>query len=142
MLEAGIDEAKRMANKITTITLATGVFLGCAVIETPVVNSAPTLLGPTPYLSFNDSPFKNVNFSYFYLENFEDGSLNVPGVTASSASGLPFGVEGPGFYTDSVDIDDGVIDGNGQQGHYLVEVGNGIIGGFKFTFNGSISLTR
>jgi hypothetical protein len=32
MLEAGIDEAKRMANKITTITLATGVFLGCAVI--------------------------------------------------------------------------------------------------------------
>ncbi len=59
MLEAGIDEAKRMANKITTITLATGVFLGCAVIETPVVNSAPTLLGSTPYLSFNDSPFKN-----------------------------------------------------------------------------------
>lgn len=135
MLEAGIDEAKRMANKITTITLATGVFLGCAVIKTPVVNSAPTLLGPTPYLSFNDSPFKNVSFSYFYLEDFEDGSLNVPGVTASSASGLPFGVEGPGFYTDSVDIDDGVIDGNGQQGHYLVEVGNGIIGGFKFTFN-------
>ncbi|CCI04165.1 PEP-CTERM sorting domain-containing protein [Microcystis aeruginosa] len=135
MLEAGIDEAKRMANKITTITLATGVFLGCAVIKTPVVNSAPTLLGPTPYLSFNDSPFKNVSFSYFHLENFEDGFLNVPGVTASSASGLPFGVVSPSFYTDSVDIDDGVIDGKGQQGHSLIEAGNGIIGGFKFTFN-------
>jgi hypothetical protein len=52
MLEVEIDEAKRMANKITTITLATGVFLGCAVIKTPVVNSAPTLLGPTPYRFF------------------------------------------------------------------------------------------
>lgn len=135
MLEVEIDEAKRMANKITTITLATGVFLGCAVIKTPVVNSAPTLLGPTPYLSFNDSPFKNVSFSYFHLENFEDGSLNVPGVTASSASGLPVSVPGPDFYRDSVDIDDGVIDGNGQQGHALYEQGNGIIGGFKFTFN-------
>ena len=135
MLEAGIDEAKKMANKITTITLATGVFLGCAVIKTPAVNSAPTLLGPTPYLSFNDSPFKNVSFSYFYLEDFEDGSLNVPGVTASSASGLPVWVEGPGFYTDSVDIDDGVIDGKGQQGHDFGENGNGTIGGVKFTFN-------
>ncbi|NCR53633.1 MAG: hypothetical protein GPJ10_09460 [Microcystis aeruginosa L211-07] len=135
MLEAGIDEAKRMANKITTITLATGVFLGCAVIKTPVVNSAPTLLEPTPYLSFNDSPFKNVSFSYFYLEDFEDGSLNVPGVTASSASGLPVIVAGPNFYRDSVDIDDGVIDGNGQQGHTLYEQGNGTIGGIKFTFN-------
>ena len=124
-----------MANKIRSITLATGFFLVCAVIETPIVNSAPTLLGPTPYLSFNDSPFKDVSFSYFYLEDFEDGSLNVPGVTAVSASGLPFTVDGPGLYQDSVDLDDGVIDGNGQQAHSLIEAGNGIIGGFKFSFN-------
>lgn len=95
----------------------------------------PIILGPTPYLSFNDSPFKSVNFNYFYLENFEDGLLNTPGVTASSASGLPVLIGNPDFYADSVDSDDGVIDGNGQQGHYLVEYGNGVIGGLNFTFD-------
>src|SRR5437667_12544658 len=60
--------------------------------------------GPTPYLSFNDSPLKGVDFSggYFHLEDFEDLLLNTPGVTASA--GDPFG---PGGFTDSVDADDG-----------------------------------
>ena len=41
-------------------------------------------LGPSPYLSFADSPFNGGSFSYFHLEDFEDGSLNTPGVTASA----------------------------------------------------------
>lgn len=142
IVEEAIYEVEGMANKITAIfkivTLSTGVCLGCAVIEIPAVNSAPAFLGPTPYLSFSDSPFKNIGFSYFYLEDFEDGSLNVPGVTASSASGLAVSVLSPGFYQDSVDIDDGVIDGNGQQGYTLFEWGNGVIAGLKFTFNANI----
>ena len=68
------------------------------------------LLGPTPYLSFDDSPFRFNDYSagYFYLENFEDGILNVPG--ASTSSGI---IIDRGGTNDSVDADDGVIDGHG-----------------------------
>ena len=45
--------------------------------------SGATLLGPTPYLSFANSPFFGGAFSYFYLENFEDHLLNTPGVTGN-----------------------------------------------------------
>jgi hypothetical protein len=46
------------------------------------VSLTPKSLGPSPYLSFDDSPFKNLNFSYFYLEDAEDRLINVPGVEA------------------------------------------------------------
>ncbi len=59
-----------------------------------------------PYLSSGDSPLTSG-----YLEDFEDGALNTPGVTASS--GL---VLGPGSLVDSVDGDDGAIDGLGNFG--------------------------
>jgi len=49
-----------------------------------------TLLGPTPYLSFVDSPFNPLQtsggFAYFHLETFEDGLLNTPGVSANTGS--------------------------------------------------------
>src|SRR5690349_19688285 len=69
--------------------------------------------GPKPYTSFNDSDLNGVDFSggYFHLEDFEDEQLNVPGVTASA--GAPFA---PGSITDSVDADDGTIDGSGTAG--------------------------
>jgi hypothetical protein len=56
-----------------------------------------------------DSPFEGVGFdSYFYLEDFEDGPLATPGVTASSSTlSSSFG----GGLTDSVDCDDGMVDG-------------------------------
>ena len=38
-------------------------------------------LGPSPYLSFADSPFNGQSFTYFHLENFESGTLSVPGVS-------------------------------------------------------------
>jgi hypothetical protein len=87
-------------------------------------------VGPVPYLSANDSPFKSVDFSagYFHLEDFEDGQLNVPGVTASA--GAPFG---PGSITDSVDADDGAIDGSGTGGNsFFSGAGSS---GISFTFD-------
>lgn len=75
---------------------------------------AATPLGPSPYLSSADSPFLGTSFNYFYLENFEDGLFNVPGVTASTG-----GIGYNNIYVDSVDADDGVIDGSGRAGHSL-----------------------
>lgn len=71
--------------------------------------------GPTPYLEFADSPFHGLSFQSFYLEDFEDGLLNTPGV---SASGGYLTSTNPSFatYVDSVDADDGSIDGSGSNG--------------------------
>lgn len=71
-----------------------------------------TSYGPSAYLSFADSPFDGLGFSSFYLEDFEDGALDTPGVTASGGF-----VVGPGVARDSVDLDDGSINGFGTGGH-------------------------
>lgn len=80
---------------------------------------ATTLLGPLggsglsgEYASASDSPFNGIVFSAFYLDDFEDGLLNTPGVTASSGQ-----VGDPGLRTDSVDSDDGTMDGFGADGY-------------------------
>jgi len=88
------------------------------------------LVGPTAYTGFADSPFNGVDFSagYFHLEDFEDGQLNVPGVSASA--GAPFA---PGGITDSVDEDDGAIDGSGTAGNSFFS-GSGATG-ISFTFD-------
>jgi PEP-CTERM motif len=73
----------------------------------------PILVGPIPYARPADSPFNGSSFSYFHLETFEDGLLNTPGVTASG--GIPIGMD---IFVDSVDIEDGVLDGTGSpNGH-------------------------
>jgi hypothetical protein len=91
--------------------------------------SAQTL-GPTSYLSFNDGPFAAVDFSgnYFHLENFEDGALNTPGVTVNAGQ-----VTSPGPFTDSVDGDDGSVDGSGVGGSSFLT--GGLTNQFTFTFN-------
>jgi hypothetical protein len=76
------------------------------------VSSPPTLFEPTPYLSFDDSPFKNIDFSSFYLEDFEDGNLNILGIANSGGVTLLRADD----FSDSVDGDDGVIDNNGNSG--------------------------
>src|SRR4051812_45814864 len=91
------------------------VTVACAALGWETSLGAQTLLGPTAYLSFNDSPFNGGSFSYFDLETFEDGLLNTPGVSVDTGSVL-----GPGGLTDSVDADDGVIDGFGVSGHSFV----------------------
>jgi len=72
------------------------------------------VLGPSGYLSFADSPFNGVLFQSFFLEDFEDHSLNTPGLSAS-AGGVTSVVSGPADH-DSVDLDDGTIDGSGLLG--------------------------
>jgi PEP-CTERM motif len=89
------------------------------------VTAHATALGPTPYLGAADSPLAPFSsYSYFHLNNFEDGVLNLdgtlgtPGATAS-ASGLcmvgPTGCFGGTGLTDSVE--------GGQQGHDLWAAG-------------------
>jgi hypothetical protein len=88
---------------------------------------AQAVFGPTPYTSFSNSPFNSITFSYFHLETFE-GGFNVPGVNASAGS-----IQGPGGLTDSVDVDDGLIDGSGTNGRsYFFSGGQA---GIRFTFD-------
>ncbi len=92
----------------------------CAILV--VMTLAPTavagvggefLFPDTPYLSADDSPFDLFGKdSDFLLEDFEDGRLDSLGL-------LGFGgeVRFPSSFTDSVDADDGLIDGFGIDGH-------------------------
>ncbi len=89
-----------------------------------------TLLGPLPYLSSADSPFNTVDPTYV-LETFEDNLFNVPGVTANAG----VSVIGPGFNTDSVDADDGAIDGSGTNGRSMFS--NGQVG-VTYTFDAAV----
>ena len=84
-----------------------------------------TLLGPTPYLSNVDSPFPiDGSDTNFFLENFEDGVLNTRGIVQRNTFPIP-GEQGlatvqfPSPRTDSVDADDGMINGFGRGGHSL-----------------------
>ncbi|MGD9633117.1 MAG: hypothetical protein AB7G28_03850 [Pirellulales bacterium] len=95
-----------------------------------VVNDtiAATLLPPTPYLSVANSPIGTAVNEYFYLENFEDGSLSTAGVTLS-----PGGIiTAPSELTDSVDSDDGTIDGSGTLGRSLLTGGQTNTFSFQF----------
>lgn len=82
-------------------------------------------IGPNVYTSAANSPFVTGNFG-FCIETFEDGTNDVPAVTGNGS------VVGPGGLIDSVDGDDGTIDGSGTNGHsYFVGDGSG---GVTFTF--------
>jgi len=106
----------------------------------------PVFLGPTPYLSFADSPFKPLfpsSFSYFHLDDFETG-IRTPGWTEPTGVVLP-----PGALTDSVDWDGpingsnpatslippGSVNGTGIEGSSWY---NGATTSFTFTFNAAL----
>jgi hypothetical protein len=96
--------------------------------------SAVTFYGPSAYLSASDSPFTGAGLGYFYLENFEDGLLNTPGVTVSA--GIPTKPTYTADYTDSVDADDGLIDGHGNGGNsWFYSSGTT---GLTFTFDAGV----
>src|SRR5947209_14406694 len=96
-----------MARCNSRLLCALGTVVGFLTISTAVV--AQTFIGPLPYLSKNDSPFiTSINAGTTFLETFESGALATPGVTASTGA-----VVGPSGITDSVDADDGIIDGSG-----------------------------
>jgi hypothetical protein len=107
--------------------VAVVVTLAAACLTAPA--AAQTLLGPSPYLSIADSPFDLSGLgSTAFLEDFEDAKLNVPG--AYSCSGNP---AAPSGLTDSVDADDGAIDGFGTGGYsYFANDGPS---GIRITFS-------
>ncbi|MFN2377062.1 MAG: hypothetical protein ABR538_11025, partial [Candidatus Binatia bacterium] len=82
--------------------------------------NAAEYFGPEPYLSNEDSFFEFGSFG-FCIEDFENGKLDVPGVTGNST------IIGPSGLTDSVDSDDMVLDGSGTGGHSYFN-GNGAAG--------------
>ena len=110
--------------------------LAVTVITLVVAGNAKTLradffFGPLPCLSSADIP---VGFyqggSPFLLEDFADASLDAS-ITAS-AGNIVF----PSGATDSVDGDDGAIDGSGQGGYswFYIDGATGI----SFTFSGTL----
>ncbi len=93
-------------------------------------HGAAVFYGPTHYYSPADSPFDLSGLgTNFWLEDFEDLLLNTPGVT--SINGAP---RAPSSLTDSVDGDDGAIDGHGNGASYMVRPG---ILGMDFVFDAS-----
>jgi hypothetical protein len=80
-------------------------------IDNIVLRPGGKFFGPCPYTCFNHSPFQALTCDSFQLETFESASLTVTGVTISTGERI-----GPGGLTDSVDCDDGTIDGSGQNG--------------------------
>jgi hypothetical protein len=112
----------RMSLNVSTVLAA---WLGMSIALTGMA-SAQTFLGPIHYVSQADSPFNTADPT-FVLEDFEDDLLNIPGVSSNLLE-----VIGPGGLTDSVDADDGAIDGNGTNGHS--GFANGQIG-ITFTFD-------
>jgi hypothetical protein len=104
--------------------MARGIFvfgsLAAALCMCATASAATVFFGPTPYLSSADSPFPLSGPGTFFLETFEDGLLNTPGLSAINGA-----VRAPSSLTDSVDADDGAIDGSGNGGHsYLVRPGS------------------
>ncbi len=113
-----------------TITNALFVVLCCAF----PLSAATTFFGPTPYLSEADIPNGFIceicPDCEHIIENFEDGSLD-HGIMISQGE-----IIGPDFstgvesLTDSVDGDDGVVDGVGAEGFSYFTAGNS----FTITF--------
>ncbi len=82
-------------------------------VTLPAVADVTTFIGPTPYKSVADSPFTLAPIGLAaVLETFEDGVSNLPGMTM-----VPGSVKTPSPTTDSVDGDDGAINGSGTGGH-------------------------
>jgi hypothetical protein len=101
-------------------------FLVAVGIPPAFAGGGATPLGPTAYLSAADSPFP-LGTGTFCLEDFEGAGFDVPGVTGNAS------VIGASGITDSVDGDDGSIDGSGTGGQSYFS-GDGA-GGITFTFD-------
>src|SRR5262245_1494125 len=101
------------------IVLALGGWTGAHAGGSPYI-------GPIPYLKAGDNPIP-VGMPNVCIVTFEDGPLDLPGVTGNGT------LIGPGGNTDSVDADDGTIDGSGTLGHSYFG-GDGATG-ITFTFD-------
>lgn len=106
---------------VTAVALcATGVLAGSA-------QAGLTFHSPSPYTKLADSPWA-AEGGTFFVEDFEDGALNSLGLTADAGT-----VRAPSLYTDSVDLDDGSLDGWGRDGYsFLTTAG---AAGIMFSFD-------
>lgn len=103
-----------------------------ACLTTPSIFAATTFFQPVAYTSIADTPDDFLcnlcDDCVSVLEDFEDGMLD-HGIVLTSLDGQ---IIGPGFssglegLTDSVDGDDGVIDGIGNEGYSYFSPGNSI----------------
>ena len=92
------------------------------------------LLEPIPYTSRADNPFNGVAFpSYLHFEDWETDALVAPGVTPGAGYAV---VSAGNPLTDSIDGDDGVVDGKCEKaGGCSSAFGNGTLG---FTFDATV----
>lgn len=110
------------------LTSAMGAGVLLLLVSSRALAGGGTFTGPTPYLSTANSPFlADINAGMVHVEDFECGTLTVPGVTIGGGS-----IIGPGGLTDSVDADDGAIDGSGTNGRSVFGSGTP---GITFTFS-------
>lgn len=116
--------------KLAARLFSTGVFLLAA------GHANATLIGPIPYLSLADSPISAI--AGFQVEDMEDQVFDLPGVIATGNS-LRLSSTFGNTLVDSVDADNGAIDGNGQRIANMGEAywANGDPG-FTFTFVGPL----
>jgi len=112
-------------------TLKYTLVAGVAACALTTMASADTIWhfdSSSSYTSAADSPFATAQSTGgFWMEDFEDGQLNSLGLSATDGS-----VRSPGTWTDSVDGDDGSIDGSGSSGYSFM--GNGATG-LSFSFD-------
>jgi len=95
----------------------------------PPPDAGPPVTPPLAYVSACDSPYALAGMNTdAFLETFEDSTLDTVGIEASA--GAPFG---SGGLTDSVDGDDGTIDGSGTNGHSFFSSSGST--GITFTFD-------
>ena len=126
-----IDPGKKTRGSLMTTALRTALArhtAGFCIALGMMASSHATLLGPNPYLGTADSPFSPfAGFSYFHLEDFEDGLFNVPGV---SAAGTGLCIAGTSCF-----VGLGIIDSveNGQAGH-----DHWASGSITYTFNAGV----
>jgi hypothetical protein len=130
-----------------------GLALVCSGLLTAGIAQAATSLGPTRYQSFENkagsprvSPFSKAGGGpfgplascpggrcitgtvgakplYFYLEDLLDGAVNTPGVTVSGPPSISLGAFGA--FPNSVDEDDGTIDGKSTSPYSLFRDNSG-----------------
>ncbi len=115
-------------------------FLAAAAVSLSLIatNAFAAYVGGNSYQSFANSPFSGLSFTgYFHLEDFEDHSLNTPGVTQSGGTITSGGFSGA--IIDSVDADDGAVNGSCNKGAAAFIACDSFFGsggtGISFTFS-------
>jgi hypothetical protein len=117
--------SQHIAQMYHTLSLMRLLFVLLALIPSFTISVCESraellVLGPKPYLTRADSPFPvQASSAGFFLEDFEDGQLNTPGIFQPFLPITHAVVLSPSELTDSVDEDDGVVDGSGLGGHSL-----------------------